>query len=68
MGTLVSICPFFNKNSAVLHILHSYFYQAMQSQVKLGKVRTPTDAWSGLGFSNSMPEAAIKELVSFLNF
>ncbi|XP_066925467.1 protein bicaudal C homolog 1-B-like isoform X1 [Clytia hemisphaerica] len=35
---------------------------AMQSQVKLGKVRTPTDAWSGYGFSNSMPESAIKEL------
>ena len=38
----------------------------MQSQVSQGKVRTPTDAWSGLGFSNSMPEAAIKELVSRL--
>jgi len=34
---------------------------AMQSQVS-GKVRTPTNAWSGLGFSNSMPEAVIKEL------
>lgn len=34
----------------------------MQSSVKLGKVRTPTDSWSGLGFSNSMPEAVIKGL------
>ena len=40
----------------------------MHSQVSLGKVRTPTDAWSGLGFSNSMPESAIKELVIFHYF
>ena len=39
---------------------------ATQSQVSVGKVRTPTDAWSGLGFSNSMPEAKIKELVRTL--
>lgn len=36
----------------------------MHSQVQYGKVRTPTDAWAGLGFSNSMPEAVITELVS----
>jgi len=64
---------FLEKNSCLLFLLNIYSYNimhflgafsAMQSQVKLGKVRTPTDAWSGFGFSNSMPEAAIKELVS----
>lgn len=37
---------------------------AMHSQVQFGKVRTPTDAWAGLGFSNSMPEAVITELLN----
>ncbi|XP_065653846.1 protein bicaudal C homolog 1-like isoform X2 [Hydra vulgaris] len=35
---------------------------AMQSQVSYAKARTPTDAWSGFGFSNSMPEIIIKDL------
>lgn len=41
-------------------------FAAMQSEVLGGTVRTPTDAWSGLGFSNSMPEAVIKELVCYV--
>lgn len=28
------------------------------------EVRTPTDTWSGLGFSKSMPAEAVKELRS----
>ena len=37
---------------------------AMQKKVVMNEVRTPTSHWSGLGFSKSMPESAIKELVS----
>ena len=37
---------------------------AMQKKVVVNEVRTPTNTWSGLGFSKSMPESAIKELVS----
>ena len=36
----------------------------MQKKVVVNEVRTPTNTWSGLGFSKSMPESAIKELVS----
>lgn len=36
----------------------------MQKKVVMNEVRTPTSHWSGLGFSKSMPESAIKELVS----
>uniref|UniRef100_A0A8C9R3Z2 Bicaudal C homolog 2 n=1 Tax=Scleropages formosus TaxID=113540 RepID=A0A8C9R3Z2_SCLFO len=35
---------------------------AMQKKPVETEVRTPTDTWSGLGFSKSMPEEAIKEL------
>ena len=34
--------------------------RAIQSK-PTGEPRTPTPAWSGLGFSNSMPEHMIKE-------
>ena len=27
----------------------------------MGETRTPTDFWAGLGFSRSMPEAAIRQ-------
>ncbi|KAJ0050213.1 hypothetical protein NL108_014066, partial [Boleophthalmus pectinirostris] len=35
---------------------------AMQRKPVVTEVRTPTDTWSGLGFSKSMPAEAIKEL------
>ncbi|KAL2077350.1 hypothetical protein ACEWY4_026854 [Coilia grayii] len=38
--------------------------QAMQKKPVVTEVRTPTDTWSGLGFSKSMPAEAIKELRS----
>ncbi|XP_029113447.1 bicaudal C homolog 2 [Scleropages formosus] len=38
--------------------------RAMQKKPVETEVRTPTDTWSGLGFSKSMPEEAIKELRS----
>ncbi|XP_072295733.1 bicaudal C homolog 2 isoform X2 [Eucyclogobius newberryi] len=36
--------------------------RAMQKKPVVTEVRTPTDTWSGLGFSKSMPAEAIKEL------
>ncbi|XP_047675204.1 bicaudal C homolog 2 isoform X2 [Tachysurus fulvidraco] len=36
--------------------------QAMQKKPIVTEVRTPTDTWSGLGFSKSMPAEAVKEL------
>ncbi|XP_052429558.1 bicaudal C homolog 2 [Carassius gibelio] len=36
--------------------------QAMQQKPVVTEVRTPTDTWSGLGFSKSMPTDAVKEL------
>ncbi|XP_030621249.1 bicaudal C homolog 2 [Chanos chanos] len=38
--------------------------RAMQKKPVVTEVRTPTDTWSGLGFSKSMPAEAIKELRS----
>lgn len=38
---------------------------AMQRKVVVDEVRTPTNTWSGLGFSKSMPGSAIKELLDF---
>ncbi|XP_067054100.1 protein bicaudal C homolog 1-like [Acropora muricata] len=38
---------------------------AMQKKVVVNEVRRPTNTWSGLGFSKSMPESAIKELMDF---
>lgn len=35
--------------------------RAIQSKPSAGEPRTPTPSWSGLGFSNSMPEHIIKE-------
>ena len=35
---------------------------AMQRKPVVTEVRTPTDTWSGLGFSKSMPAEAIMEL------
>uniref|UniRef100_A0A8B9L6X7 Bicaudal C homolog 2 n=1 Tax=Astyanax mexicanus TaxID=7994 RepID=A0A8B9L6X7_ASTMX len=37
---------------------------AMQKKPVVTEVRTPTDTWSGLGFSKSMPAEAVKELRS----
>lgn len=34
----------------------------MQRKPVVTEVQTPTDTWSGLGFSKSMPAEAIKEL------
>ncbi|XP_062332295.1 bicaudal C homolog 2 [Osmerus eperlanus] len=36
--------------------------QAMQRKPVVTEVRTPTDTWSGLGFSKSMPAEAVMEL------
>ncbi|KAJ8337887.1 hypothetical protein SKAU_G00368530 [Synaphobranchus kaupii] len=36
--------------------------RAMQQKPVVTEVRTPTDTWSGLGFSKSMPSEAVKEL------
>ncbi|KAM6953318.1 bicaudal C homolog 2 [Aplochiton taeniatus] len=36
--------------------------RAMQREPVVTQVQTPTDTWSGLGFSKSMPAEAIKEL------
>ncbi|XP_076594918.1 bicaudal C homolog 2 [Chaetodon auriga] len=36
--------------------------RAMQRKPVVTEVRTPTDTWSGLGFSKSMPAEAVKEL------
>uniref|UniRef100_A0A3Q3JJ98 SAM domain-containing protein n=1 Tax=Monopterus albus TaxID=43700 RepID=A0A3Q3JJ98_MONAL len=49
---------------------HDYDYEkkkllatrAMQRKPVVTEVRTPTDTWSGLGFSKSMPAEAVKEL------
>ncbi|XP_072529688.1 bicaudal C homolog 2 isoform X2 [Salminus brasiliensis] len=38
--------------------------RAMQKKPVVTEVRTPTDTWSGLGFSKSMPSEAVKELRS----
>ncbi|XP_048885681.1 bicaudal C homolog 2 isoform X2 [Brienomyrus brachyistius] len=38
--------------------------RAMQKKPVETEVRTPTDTWSGLGFSKSMPTEAVKELRS----
>uniref|UniRef100_A0A3P9ASR8 Bicaudal C homolog 2 n=1 Tax=Maylandia zebra TaxID=106582 RepID=A0A3P9ASR8_9CICH len=38
------------------------FMLAMQRKPIVTEVRTPTDTWSGLGFSKSMPAEAVKEL------
>ncbi|KAM9377636.1 bicaudal C homolog 2 [Pholidichthys leucotaenia] len=38
--------------------------KAMQRKPVVTEVRTPTDTWSGLGFSKSMPAEAVKELRS----
>ncbi|KAI1898602.1 hypothetical protein AGOR_G00074080 [Albula goreensis] len=38
--------------------------RAMQKKPVVTEVRTPTDTWSGLGFSKSMPIEAVKELRS----
>lgn len=35
---------------------------AMQQKPVVTEVRTPTDTWSGLGFSKSMPTDAVREL------
>ncbi|XP_068182387.1 bicaudal C homolog 2 [Antennarius striatus] len=36
--------------------------RAMQRKPVVTEVRTPTDTWSGLGFSKSMPAEAVKEM------
>uniref|UniRef100_G3Q1E8 SAM domain-containing protein n=1 Tax=Gasterosteus aculeatus aculeatus TaxID=481459 RepID=G3Q1E8_GASAC len=39
-----------------------FLLAAMQRKPVVTEVQTPTDTWSGLGFSKSMPAEAIKEL------
>uniref|UniRef100_A0A3P9MAC4 Bicaudal C homolog 2 n=1 Tax=Oryzias latipes TaxID=8090 RepID=A0A3P9MAC4_ORYLA len=39
-----------------------FVLSAMQRKPVVTEVRTPTDTWSGLGFSKSMPAEAVKEL------
>ena len=46
----------------------SLFFLAMQRKVVVDEVRTPTNTWSGLGFSKSMPGSAIKELVRTVTY
>lgn len=36
-------------------------FVAMRKPVITQEVRVPTDIWSGMGFSRSMPESAIRE-------
>ena len=45
-------------------LLNFFFISAMEKKIVNPEVRTPTNTWSGLGFSKSMPASAIKELVS----
>ena len=60
-----------------LTILFTIFYQntcsnfvAMTNETDYEEVRMPTGTWSGFGFSKSMPESTLKDLVSYslLNF
>uniref|UniRef100_A0A8C7XLQ5 Bicaudal C homolog 2 n=1 Tax=Oryzias sinensis TaxID=183150 RepID=A0A8C7XLQ5_9TELE len=45
------------------HVNDKFFVlSAMQRKPVVTEVRTPTDTWSGLGFSKSMPAEAVKEL------
>uniref|UniRef100_A0A665T139 Bicaudal C homolog 2 n=1 Tax=Echeneis naucrates TaxID=173247 RepID=A0A665T139_ECHNA len=46
----------------VLFVSALYVLSAMQRKPVVTEVRTPTDTWSGLGFSKSMPAEAVKEL------
>ena len=46
----------------------SFFFLAMQRKVVVDEVRTPTNTWSGFGFSKSMPGSAIKELVRTVTY
>ena len=46
----------------------SFCCLAMQRKVVVDEVRTPTNTWSGLGFSKSMPGSAIKELVRTVTY
>lgn len=41
--------------------VHVCVLSAMQRKPVVTEVRTPTDTWSGLGFSKSMPAEAVKE-------
>lgn len=40
----------------------SMHFSAMLKKPVVTEVRTPTNTWSGLGFSKSMPAETIKEL------
>ena len=42
----------------------------MTNETDYEEVRMPTGTWSGFGFSKSMPESTLKDLVSYslLNF
>lgn len=54
------------KCSSCGYIVSTYnlfcFYVAMLKKPVVTEVRTPTDTWSGLGFSKSMPAEGMKEL------
>ena len=38
-------------------------FAAITNETDYEEVRMPTGTWSGFGFSKSMPESALKELV-----
>lgn len=44
------------------HLFYVLFSKAMLKKPVVTEVRTPTNTWSGLGFSKSMPAETIKEL------
>lgn len=44
------------------HLFYVLFPKAMLKKPVVTEVRTPTNTWSGLGFSKSMPAETIKEL------
>ena len=48
-------------NDSVQYLRFIYINFAAIQKKPIGESRTPTDFWSGLGFSKSMPESAIRE-------
>uniref|UniRef100_A0A3Q2Y2R9 Bicaudal C homolog 2 n=1 Tax=Hippocampus comes TaxID=109280 RepID=A0A3Q2Y2R9_HIPCM len=58
---IASYLYFYSRKSA-LELSLCCLLPAMQRKPVVTEVRTPTDTWSGLGFSKSMPAEAVKEL------
>lgn len=49
----------------ILSVVNHTFFSLLLAMLKkpvVTEVRTPTNTWSGLGFSKSMPAETIKEL------